>query len=316
MFSQLIILIILILSNAFFAATEIAFISLNDAKIDKQAKEGNKKAKQIQKMLKTPSKFLATIQIGITLAGFLSSAFASVKSFEFKANSNILDIPSNDDNIVEEIEDFAPIRNTEPKVVSEAISILDNNTFKTIGSVFDTYIIIEKDGKLLFMDQHAGHEKILFDKFKSELENKEVAVQPLLIPHILDLNYTESAFIEQNIQVFKELGFDMEEFGNNSYKVTTVPVLFDDVDIADFFERMLGDLDNKLVLNKSDTIREYLAKIACKSAIKGNHTLKSDEIKLLVNEIVDGHVLLCPHGRPIFVEVSQKEIEKWFKRIV
>ena len=77
MFSQLIVLIILILLNAYFAASEIAFISLNDAKIEKQAKEGNKKAKQIEKMLKEPSKFLATIQIGITLAGFLSSAFAS-----------------------------------------------------------------------------------------------------------------------------------------------------------------------------------------------------------------------------------------------
>ena len=77
MFSQLLVLVILILLNAFFAASEIAFITLNDAKIDMQAKEGNKKAKQIQKMIKTPSKFLATIQIGITLAGFLSSAFAS-----------------------------------------------------------------------------------------------------------------------------------------------------------------------------------------------------------------------------------------------
>ena len=77
MISQIIVLIILILLNAFFAAAEIAFISLNDAKIDKQAKEGNKKAKNIQNMLKDPSKFLATIQIGITLAGFLSSAFAS-----------------------------------------------------------------------------------------------------------------------------------------------------------------------------------------------------------------------------------------------
>ena len=77
MISQLIFLFILILLNAYFAATEIAFISLNDAKIEKQAKDGNKKAKQIQKMLKNPSKFLATIQIGITLAGFLSSAFAS-----------------------------------------------------------------------------------------------------------------------------------------------------------------------------------------------------------------------------------------------
>ena len=77
MLSQLIVLVILILLNAYFAASEIAFISLNDAKIEKQAKEGNKKAKQIEKMLKEPSKFLATIQIGITLAGFLSSAFAS-----------------------------------------------------------------------------------------------------------------------------------------------------------------------------------------------------------------------------------------------
>ena len=79
---------------------------------------------------------------------------------------------------------------------------------------------------------------------------------------------------------------------------------------------MLGDLDNKVIISKSDTIREYLAKSACKAAIKGNYILNNDEIKVLVNQITEGHVLLCPHGRPIFVEVSKKEIEKWFKRIV
>ena len=113
-----------------------------------------------------------------------------------------------------------------------------------------------------------------------------------------------------------ELGFEMESFGHGSYKVNTVPVLFDDVNLTEFFEKMLGDLDNKVIVSKNDTIREYLAKIACKSAIKGNTLLKDEEVKILVNQIIDGHILLCPHGRPIFVEVTQKEIEKWFKRIV
>lgn len=200
----------------------------------------------------------------------------------------------------------------------EKISIADTMTnIKIIGTIFDTYILIEKDGKLLIIDQHAGHERLLFDKFTSELNNKEVAIQPLLVPYILETNYQENLFIKDNMDNISELGFEIEDFGDNSYKINTVPMLFKDVDVNDFFDNILSDLDNKIIVSKDQTIRDYLAKSACKAAVKGNDRLSDNEIKILVNDLhKPGQVLLCPHGRPIFIEFTQKEIEKWFKRIV
>ncbi|MBE5738412.1 MAG: DNA mismatch repair endonuclease MutL [Clostridiales bacterium] len=204
------------------------------------------------------------------------------------------------------------------KVETENISILEDNTdIKIVGTLFDTYILIEKEGKLIIIDQHAGHERLLFDKFTSELNSKEVAIQPLLVPYILETNYQENLFINDNLDNIKELGFDIEDFGDNSYKISTVPLLFRDVNVNEFFDNILSDLDNKIIVSKDQTIREYLAKSACKAAVKGNDKLSENEIKKLVIELhKPNQVLLCPHGRPIFIEFTQKEIEKWFKRIV
>ena len=177
--------------------------------------------------------------------------------------------------------------------------------------------MVEKEGKLLIIDQHAGHERLLFDKFTAELNSKEVAVQPLLVPYILETNYQENLFIKDNLDNIKDLGFEIEDFGDNSYKINTVPMLFRDVNVNEFFDNILADLDNKIIISKDQTIRDYLAKSACKAAVKGNDALSENEIKTLVVELhKPNQVLLCPHGRPIFIEFTQKEIEKWFKRIV
>ena len=93
--------------------------------------------------------------------------------------------------------------------------------------------------------------------------------------------------------------------------------VFDNINLSIFFDNILSDIDNKLVLSKQDSLKEYLAKKACKSAVKGNDKLSNNEISKLINDLSSsGQVLLCPHGRPIVVEVDRKEIEKWFKRIV
>lgn len=221
---------------------------------------------------------------------------------------------------IEEIE-IATTTNTEPSYTKhniEKISILsDTSDIKIIGTIFDTYILVEREGKLIIIDQHAGHERLLFDKFSKELDNKEVAIQPLLVPYILETNLQENIFITENIDYIKELGFEIEDFGDNSYKISTVPMLFRDVNINEFFDSILSDLDNKLIMTKDQTIRDYLAKSACKAAVKGNDRLSQNEIVTLVSELYKpNQVLLCPHGRPIFIEFTQKEIEKWFKRIV
>ena len=170
---------------------------------------------------------------------------------------------------------------------------------------------------MLLIDQHAGHERILFDKFNQDLENNQISSQPLLIPYVIDCNYIEAQFISENITLINSMGFEISEFGDNSFKVSSEPILFNNVNISSIFDNILQDIDNNLILSKQNIIKDYIAKKACKAAVKANDCLTEDEVKHLVSMLNSGNrVLLCPHGRPIVIEVERKEIEKWFKRIV
>lgn len=191
------------------------------------------------------------------------------------------------------------------------------NNFKIIGTLFDTYILVEQENNLLMIDQHAGHERLLYDKFKKQFEEHNLLTQALLVPYVLNVNYQEWSFINDNIQILKDLGFDIEGFGNNSFKINSVPLLLKDINISNFFNSILHDLNNNLMLKKTDLMEEYLAKSACKSAVKANDILSHNEIEILLNSLSNkDQVLLCPHGRPIVLKISNTEIEKWFKRLV
>lgn len=232
------------------------------------------------------------------------------KAFDFKVNSPMY-------NIGDYVEK-GPINSIDnkPNTQQEILSDISHE-FKVIGTLFDTYILVEKDSSLLFIDQHAGHERILFDKFCKELEDKQVAIQPLLVPFVFETNVVESNFINENIETLLNLGFEVDGFGDNTYKISTVPMLLQNINIQQFIDNILHDIDNKLIVSKSDTIRDYLAKSACKSAVKGKDVLTKNEIDILLEKISNpSQVLLCPHGRPIVISLSEKEIEKWFKRIV
>ena len=194
---------------------------------------------------------------------------------------------------------------------------IDLSKVKIIGTCFNTYIIVESNGSIYFIDQHAGHERLLYDKFKQSFLNEQLAIQTLLVPYIFDTNHLEMQFINDNIELFNKLGFEIESFGINSFKVSTVPVLLKDISLANFFNSILNDLDNILTFNKADILKEYLEKSACRSAVKANDILSQTEIETLLNMLnAENQILLCPHGRPVIIEVTEKEIEKWFKRIV
>ena len=194
---------------------------------------------------------------------------------------------------------------------------VDLNTVKIIGICFNTYIIVENGSSIYFIDQHAGHERLLYDKFKASFEKNDLAVQNLLVPYVLNTNYLESDFINNNIEIFKSLGFDIEPFGINSFKVSSVPVLLKDISLYKFFNDVLQDLNKNLNLTKSDILKDYLERSACRSAVKANDILSKNEIEILLNMLNSSNqILLCPHGRPIIIEITSKEIEKWFKRIV
>lgn len=194
---------------------------------------------------------------------------------------------------------------------------LDIDNYKIIGVIFNTYIIVQQNDYILMIDQHAAHERLLFDKFKSQFENATTSIQPLLVPYILDVNYQESDFICSNLSVLQNLGFSIESFGENCFKVDAIPVMFKNIDLKSFFDDILSNISNKLILSKSDTIEDYLARSACRAAVKANDILSNSEISTLLKMLSkDNQVLLCPHGRPVVIKITDKEIEKWFKRIV
>lgn len=191
-----------------------------------------------------------------------------------------------------------------------------NKNINIIGIAFNTYIIIQREESIYFIDQHAGHERILFDKFKKQLDDSAINSQALLVPYILNLNYMESEFIKDHCLDFQNLGFEIEPFGTNCFKINSVPLLLKDISLNQFFQNILKDIQHDTNLKKSSFIKDYLAKSACRSAVKANDILDQHEVEILINQLSQGAVLLCPHGRPIIIEITKKEIEKWFKRIV
>lgn len=190
------------------------------------------------------------------------------------------------------------------------------STVKKVGKIFNTYLIVEVDDDVFFIDQHAGHERVLYEKFKAQYDSKNIAIQPLLFPYVLSLNPLESNIIEENLETMQELGFDISEFGNNTYKVSAVPAIVSEMNFDTFFSEFLSDTKNTLK-KSSDLIKDYLMQHSCKSAIKGGNDLTENEINQLFNQMGKEKIaLFCPHGRPIAIRISKSEVEKWFKRIV
>lgn len=188
---------------------------------------------------------------------------------------------------------------------------------RIVGTIFNTYIILEHQNKMFMLDQHAGHERLLFDKFSKEFNEGKIATQQLLVPYLLNTNTLEAEFLRENLQNLQALGFMVEEFGKESFRVTEVPFALAELNLKDFFDQILGDIKVLRQQKTLDFIRHRIATHACKSAVKGGDELSTDEIHALLAEF-DKHktVLLCPHGRPIITIIERSEIEKWFRRIV
>jgi len=190
-----------------------------------------------------------------------------------------------------------------------------NINYKIIGTVFNTYLAIESNNNFYLFDQHAGHERVLFDNFMKLFQEKKLTSQPLLLPYIFDVNDLEKTLIEDNLNVFFELGFEVEQFGNNSYKITAVPSILSGINLFEFLLDALQNLSKISATN--EVIKKHFATCACKAAVKSGQVLSDNEIVFLLGEILSSkHTLLCPHGRPICVLLTKNEIEKMFKRIV
>ncbi len=187
--------------------------------------------------------------------------------------------------------------------------------YKLVGRLFNTYVLIEVGDNFIMIDQHAGHERVLFDKFTAMYEEKKMISQPLMIPYVFETNEEESVLVEDNLDVFSSLGFDVENFGNKTYKISSIPALLDGINLGEFIQESLANLTK--VSPTNEQIKNHFATCACKAAVKGGQNLSDGEIEILLNQIAkEGRVLQCPHGRPVYVKFSKYEIEKMFKRVV
>ena len=193
---------------------------------------------------------------------------------------------------------------------------IDVATCVYAGKLFNTYLLYECKDEVFIIDQHAAHERLIFNRLKEQMQNRAVVQQPMLIPFKLDLNAFESAFISERLADIQDMGFDIEEFGANSFRISAVPVDLQNINLTVFFNDILGDMSGYRSIKLADILKDKLASAACKAAVKGGMDLTRDEIDALF-DMMDGDMgLKCPHGRPVVVKMTRTELEKMFKRIV
>lgn len=189
--------------------------------------------------------------------------------------------------------------------------------YRIVGQVFDTYWIIEYRDKMLMIDQHAAHEKVKYEQILSKVENNEIYTQVLTPPVVISVTPKEAALINSYAQYFKELGFEIEDFGMNAFAIRGVPLDLFSYNIKDLFEEVLTQMSESPVRGVPQIIREKIASMACKAAVKGNNTLSYEEADQLIEQLLElDNPYNCPHGRPTIISMSKYEIEKKFKRIV
>ncbi len=224
--------------------------------------------------------------------------------------SSIDDIFAENKKYIEELE-------AEKKALQAKQEQLDIQAdFRVVGQVLSTYLVLERGEDIYFIDQHAAHERLLFDKFVDECKVGRVDDQPMIIPHLVHVNEKESEFLTSKFQDFRKMGIDIAEYEDNVFAVYAVPLTLWDIDLKEFFDDVLADMNTLKQIEITDVLHDKLAQKACKAAIKSGKTLSNDEIECLLAMIKSNMTLRCPHGRPIIVKVSRTEIDKWFKRIV
>ena len=186
---------------------------------------------------------------------------------------------------------------------------------KVFGALFNTFILVEYEDQLLMVDQHAVHERLLFDRLMSEHTEKAQAGQEMLVPVVLGVTNAEQRLLEDNREALESIGLVVEAFGEKDVAVRTIPVILGEAQTKDFIRDVINDLQN----GKDPTFekkRTQLLQTACKHAVKGGETLTEEELRSLLDTMIEQKVTpTCPHGRPLVVSISHRELDRKFKRI-
>lgn len=189
-----------------------------------------------------------------------------------------------------------------------------HDDFRLVGEAMRTYIIIEKDGELLLIDKHAAHERMIFDALRSQ--GHEIMSQSLLIPVTIKLPPDEVELIEQSSETLAKLGFEIEPYGEDSVILRGVPADTDAADAAPMIEEICDKLKHGSKVSHADAVDDILHTIACKAAIKAGWSTEDSELLKIASEVMSGRVKYCPHGRPVAITLTKKQLDKEFSRIV
>ena len=186
---------------------------------------------------------------------------------------------------------------------------------RLIGTAFNTYILVEYEDHLLMIDQHAVHERLMFDRLMKEYDQQTMA-QELLIPLVVPATQREQSLLDENRELLERIGLTVEPFGASEIAVRSIPMVLGQPQAADFVRDILDQLQSERGVVTMEKRRSAILQIACKKAVKGGDALSEDELRHLVTKMVDDKVTpTCPHGRPLVVALSHQEMDKRFKRI-
>jgi DNA mismatch repair protein MutL len=221
-------------------------------------------------------------------------------------------------------EEVIPIKPEIPSIdmKKENVSIFEQNeenqkpTYKFIGIVFNTYIILEIDKEMYILDQHAAHERIMYEKVKNNYySDSSKDSQMLLLPDIITLTHKEMEIAKDNMEMFKKAGFSLEEFGENTIKLTGVPTVCIDLDNKELFLETLDEINTVARTAKQEKEERFIATVACKAAVKANMVLTREEVESLMDKLLAlPNPFTCPHGRPTAIKMSKYDIERKFAR--
>ncbi len=188
---------------------------------------------------------------------------------------------------------------------------------RIIGQLFKTYWLIELEDELFVIDQHAAHEKVNYERLVKQLHEKNVTSQYINPPIIVTLSKSEETILLQQLDRFRQCGFELESFGGSEYRISAIPTDLYGLTPTEYFHDVLDELSSKKLSGDVDEVLHRIATVSCKSAVKGNTTLSFDEAKALIDELMKlENPYHCPHGRPVIIKFGKTEIEKMFKRIV
>ena len=229
----------------------------------------------------------------------------------YKSNSESINKSEYSDKLVEKLDDNIQEQFFED-IPSNKFSLAGYNI---IGTIFDTYIIMNKGNSMYLLDQHAAHEKILYERYMDKFYKSSINMQMLLDPIVLELSNIDMLHVENNLDLFMKFGFEIELFGNNHIMIRCLPTIFGVPESEKFILQIIDNIEE--IKNNYELKGEKFASMACRAAIKANDKIQTIEIKTLLNELETcENPFTCPHGRPTIVEITKNEIEKMFKRIM